>query len=574
MSITELLISFSIIMMMLSFVSERLSNLIKLYYQDKTIFIPYPHKTKDNQWKCGLKAKLRILANKQPTIQSEKQREYRVLVINILVGIIIAVFSNANFFQLVKSISSFKGKQKENLDIILGWKINQFDSDLKYGLLIGGIYLMFLLWSISLILFNQLVETRDKLDNKTLKWPLIYISLISIFEYLYIISCDCMTTKQEAIASAIFEHTVGFIITGLFLSLGSKFWHDLLDLLFKFKNVQQRLNQKSTYTDYDSPKKILSLATTSEYEVVDRLMDKYYEKIRRIKGVVSVGKNTYLDENTGLFRKIIEVEFTIQTAQEELYKLTNTGSITIDYNTFYLKDYLRPLYTSKLVALIEENNVAATSNWIEDIKHEEPVCYAYNVKNKSNLGSFRIFKEGDGSLYAESNFHVFASKNDLEQANKYGQSYNVKDKFVKLKIGDNDEEDAIITEFSFGEGNGTLKDYCKAKLSSNDDSILKKYNEHVDRDWLLKNEKDKMKMFGATTKGIFFWEEKLLTHCSVEYSSFKKEFWLYKIKTRADHIDFGDSGSILYYYDDENRLKKGMVVAKSDTYAYMFDINN
>ncbi|WP_024772963.1 hypothetical protein [Aquimarina macrocephali] len=571
MSGTELLISFSIIMMMLSFVSERLSNLIKLYYQNKTIFIPYPHKGFKGKFLWGLEAKLKILANRQPTVQSEKQREYRVLVINILVGIAIAIFSNANFFELIKSISTFKGNDNNNINIILGWTIDRFTGDDKWWLLAGAIYILLLLWSLSLILFNQLVETDNKISKRNIKWPFISVIGISIIAYIIILICGDDSKKE---VSAIFQHTIGYVITGLFLSLGSKFWHDLLDLLFKYKNVQQHLNQKSTYTDYDNPEQILSLANTSEYEVVDRLMEEYQGKINKIKGVVSIGKNTFLHKRSGLYRKIIEVEFTTPSAQEELYELINEGSVTIDYNTFYLRDYLKPLYTSKLTAVGNDKDLNTTGNWSERIKEVKPICYAHNEKHKSNLGSFRLFKEDDGTIYAESNFHVFASKNDLEQAHKLGGVYEPKDKTVLLFIGDNPHEEATIIEFNFGEGNGTRKDYCKAKLKSNDINILKKYNKVVDYKWLLENENDKMKMFGATTKEISFWKNKSLTYCHIKYKTFYKELWLYKIEARAKHINFGDSGAMLYYYDNDNKLKKGLIVAKSDHYAYMFDLNN
>ena len=35
----------------------------------------------------------------------EKEREYRILLINIIIGIAIATIANANFFQIVQKIS-------------------------------------------------------------------------------------------------------------------------------------------------------------------------------------------------------------------------------------------------------------------------------------------------------------------------------------------------------------------------------------------------------------------------------------------------------------------------------------
>jgi hypothetical protein len=40
---------------------------------------------------------------------------------------------------------------------------------------------------------------------------------------------------------------VGCSLTGLFISLGSKFWHDMLDLLFYTKNLREKLSQSQPY---------------------------------------------------------------------------------------------------------------------------------------------------------------------------------------------------------------------------------------------------------------------------------------------------------------------------------------
>lgn len=40
---------------------------------------------------------------------------------------------------------------------------------------------------------------------------------------------------------------IGCIFTGIFLSFGSKFWHDLLDLLFQIKNLRRKLVDEKTY---------------------------------------------------------------------------------------------------------------------------------------------------------------------------------------------------------------------------------------------------------------------------------------------------------------------------------------
>lgn len=49
------------------------------------------------------------------------------------------------------------------------------------------------------------------------------------------------------IATAILNHGFGFVFSGLFLSLGSKFWHDLLDVLFEAKRLRNKLNNNELF---------------------------------------------------------------------------------------------------------------------------------------------------------------------------------------------------------------------------------------------------------------------------------------------------------------------------------------
>lgn len=49
----------------------------------------------------------------------------------------------------------------------------------------------------------------------------------------------------------LFAFLFGCILTGFFISLGSKFWHDLLDMLFYAKNLKAKLADPNTYESED-----------------------------------------------------------------------------------------------------------------------------------------------------------------------------------------------------------------------------------------------------------------------------------------------------------------------------------
>ncbi|MCQ4142269.1 hypothetical protein [Chryseobacterium sp. EO14] len=546
---TQFLISFAIIMMMLSLVSERVANFIKLYFQGKELYIPFLYK-EDGKWHYFLKVRLEILAYKQPTEMAEKEREYRVMIINVLTGIIIATLADANFFEIVKSISL-------NTDIsIKGILIHSFSSKL----FIGGLYILFFLWSISLILFSRLQEFKDGIQKRKYKNP--FIVWICLTLIMLLIS-NIPIYKDLA---DIVKNTLGYIITGVFLSLGSKFWHDLLDILFKFKNTQQVLSDPKTYKDFDSADKLITLVETSQYEIAERLYELYKIQISDIQGVVSHGLNTILDENTKLYKKIIEVEFIGQEAQGQLDRLKYSGSITLNFNIFYLKDYMVIISTEKLIAISSMEN--------------PPVCYAFNDhQNPSSApkGSFTIYQEG-GKYYAKSNLHVFADAAEFSEF-ETNQNYKLKNKTVRFVIGNNDSQTGkIVDDYEFGnyKHNGYGIDYCRCEV---DKKLYDLFMRQVDINKLKDIDLDTMKMFGATTKYVNFHSYRNPTTCHVEYPGFakEKELDLFKIGTSSpgiENVDFGDSGSTIYFKQKVSKNKEqlctGILVAKSDNYAYMF----
>lgn len=49
--------------------------------------------------------------------------------------------------------------------------------------------------------------------------------------------------KNSQITTPWYLQAIGFVLTGCFISLGSKFWHDLLDLLLEVKNTRALMNE-------------------------------------------------------------------------------------------------------------------------------------------------------------------------------------------------------------------------------------------------------------------------------------------------------------------------------------------
>lgn len=133
MDINDIAISTALTLFMLSLITEKISNFIKLHIKSLSLKIP------DNEaW--------------------EKKREKKIQLLSGVIGILVALTCNANFFEIIKSSGAISAMGL--------W------TELK----IGGF--------------------------------------------------------------------IGCIVTGLFLSQGSKFFHDLLDTLLFYKNTKRLLSNK------------------------------------------------------------------------------------------------------------------------------------------------------------------------------------------------------------------------------------------------------------------------------------------------------------------------------------------
>lgn len=560
---TGTLIPFCIVMMMLSFISERAANFLKLYFQGKKITILYPSRP------FFRSVRIELLSYEQPTESGEKEREVRVLIINIIIGILVASLANANFFQIVKDISSPAGPQQLNL----GWRNIKGYNVLP---LIGGLlYMALFLWSCSLLLFNRLLETKRANKNGELSKVAIPFICWGVITLILMAS----GFWGNGIGAKIVLHTLGYVIIGFFLSLGSKFWHDLLDILYQFKNTKEVLSDQRTYADSYAADQVATRATISRYQVAEKLYDKYKGEILQIESVVSHGLTTRFDEKSKEYIKVIEVEYTSSKAQDALDKLALNGSIEIQFNTFHLIDYLQIVHTSKLIALA---NIEISGGDLADlIKTKTPVCYAYNENEKSKLGSFGLLRSGN-ELYAVGNAHVFLDSQELYSivVNNFDRKL-IQHTSVILNIGDHDSWSVEIEADSVKLYNNPAEnglDFCRCKIQEKDiDDVLSTYNALIK---VGNATKSTYTSFGAASKYFDFFGDDLnkATVCTVGYDNFSKDLNLFKIQVyHADfgHINFGDSGSIVNYFETESKsVEKGMIVAKSDNYAYMFKLRD
>ncbi len=544
MSLTEIFIRFATVLFVMSLISERVANFLKLYFQNKDIYIPViPHRESDN-WVFYLVARLRILAQRQITEAAEKEREYRILVINIIVGVLSAAFINLSIFRIFEYIRNQTG------ELQIGWHLAQLN---RWEIYVGAIYLFLFFWSSSLILFSKLQET-PKLQNQWAIYSPFYFWLV--LTIIFIIGNLAGIEKMGSILLCF----TGYIGVGIFLSLGSKFWHDLLDILFSFKRTQETLSDRKLITDFANADQIIKYSEISQYEIAEKLYEMYRPALWKIEGILSCGLTTFFNERLGLFQKRIEVEFTTVEAQNQLLKLKEEGSVEINYNSFLLANYLVIKFTKNLVAL--------PGTGID----EDPKCYAWNKANKEIKGTFNVKKSGEKYI-AFSCLHVFAADSDFKQfqqdekATLSSNLLNVKFYINGVILSANINPESIL----FGNQGGGYygADYCECEV---DEFFYDTYKAFISPYHLEEIKEAKMRLFGATSKFLQYKEAPLsIVTCNVDYGGgFRKELELYRIESNGSNVNPGDSGATVYYMEPGSlKICMGMIIAKSDNNAYM-----
>src|SRR4051812_21116261 len=190
-------IEIATIFFILSLISERFITWFKLYFFKKgnTLFYLFFNWEKDYSVKTN-----------DP--EFEKEREQRILLLNISLNIIIAFLIHANIFRILHDHPLQH----------LSWEHNYFN-------------------------------LKDK-------------------GFFYEIS--------------------GCLFGGLLISLGSKFWHDTLDMLYYTKNLKDKLVDKETYK-IESLKELDEWIMITEADIVKKVFEENKDILKNIPDVISVG---------------------------------------------------------------------------------------------------------------------------------------------------------------------------------------------------------------------------------------------------------------------------------------------
>ncbi len=365
----------------------------------------------------------------------------------------------------------------------------------------------------------------------------------------------------------------GYLFTALFISLGSKFWHDLLDIVLFVKNSRRKIDAFKPEGIYQI-EQIDDYLKENEYEVAVKALEANRDKLEKQFGTDSI----YLgyEHVNGQYRWSIVLMICKQDKDGPLS--TKSRQSSIDYITNYG-------YVFRFPVLVKNVGLAYTAD------DSEPMAVAggglFNSAKPDNVGTFgcivKDVKDGCEDLMLLTCCHCVLIPGQHSWTGIDHRSIN---REVRYKANANDNLMPVVGEINRAYRNGRM-DVAFIKAKSND--LIRDYltssGKLIPVGSRAVNNKDIMKKtrvwFSGARSGNC---EGFIIHinCTVPIN-YAGEEAPYKIRnliafsqrTSEPHLkpcDKGDSGTIILEADTYKAL--GMIVAIDDQFGYAIPISD
>jgi len=129
------------------------------------------------------------------------------------------------------------------------------------------------------------LETDEKLREKNIQLITIVVGIIvsliskaNLFNF-FKDNFNLFWTEEDFKGLTLFSNIVGSIVSGLFLSLGSKFFHDLLDMLLQVKNLKRKLNDKADW-EFDNISEVDEYIQGNDVKKLKQFLDDTFKSIQ------------------------------------------------------------------------------------------------------------------------------------------------------------------------------------------------------------------------------------------------------------------------------------------------------
>lgn len=104
------------------------------------------------------------------------------------------------------------------------------------------------------------------------------ISKVNFFE-LFQEGSNLFWDRDDIKGIHLLENILGSVISGLFLSLGSRFFHDLLDILLEVKNLKRKVSDRANW-DFENVKEIDDYLQRNDQSEIKTFLNNSFEKIK------------------------------------------------------------------------------------------------------------------------------------------------------------------------------------------------------------------------------------------------------------------------------------------------------
>jgi hypothetical protein len=360
------------------------------------------------------------------------------------------------------------------------------------------------------------------------------------------------------------QHILQFLLgcfgTGLFISFGSKFWHDMLDLLLEVKNLRRKMNDQRTF-QVDNINSFDAFIKAPESKLALTAAEQYQDQISRIPGVISSGPG-YMDIN-GQTVGCVEVHFSNEKAMQDL-----PATLNITIGTMSVPIPVNKIFTGKAVIHFDRFGAGfMTANTLLTNGWGSLGCI---VKKKKGFGN-------EEDRYLLSCHHVLSANADISKP-------EVKQPVLARQLNDEAAEKMQVADFEEGERSEKL-DAAIAKIREafvkagvNNDAVL---NPRQSKKLTALDAKSKLpvrilsKMQNGEISGYVFndtWNQSLIYNDG-EFTL--NDLIILTRDTGTNHRPLsvkGDSGSLVI--DKLNNQAIGIVVGGDSRFTYAVKMSN
>jgi V8-like Glu-specific endopeptidase len=363
-----------------------------------------------------------------------------------------------------------------------------------------------------------------------------FIIALSVNANLYNLLAE--NGKLSSVISSISEinltNLIGYLITGFFLSFGSKFFHDLLETVFQVKNMKQKLYEKETY-QFDNVKQLNEWVALSPSEMIQSFITQNKNLLLKQQGVHGISMGM----------------IPISNGKEELGVIINT-SLPDKLNTSLLTCTLPNGIEKQLPFKINKTEIAKAHGLKAPLEIS-------NANSQTNTGTLCCsMKRGNETLLLTC-YHVAK-----DESHKWENIVPSEYKVLLENKGDNYIGEITKTCFD---------DYFDIALIKPDEGVV--FKNHFDSIHINKirqiytYEKVTVNVLGAKTNkvktGIV---DSLYVHQTINYGdgcNFVKSDLIGITNNNMALTQAGDSGAIVYTNDGE---AIGMIIAGNETHSF------